>query len=147
MSMENEQSPPSGRPRKKIAVVLRDDLENWQIANVTAFLVSGLPSKDTDIIGQEYQGADGVAYLPMFGQPVLVLGATADVLSAAHRRAVTRGMPLSVLTSDLFATGDDTDDRAAVRPVGTDELDLVGIALHGGRNQVDKVVKGTVMYR
>ncbi|WP_116247642.1 DUF2000 domain-containing protein [Nocardiopsis sp. FIRDI 009] len=145
--MKNEQGTAPERPRTKIAVVLRDDLEKWQAANVTAFLVSGLSSGDPDVIGQEYRDADGVAYLPMFRQPVLVLSATADVLSAAHRRAVTRGMPLSVFTADLFATDNDADNRAAVRAVGTDRLDLVGIALHGGRNQVDKVVKGTVMYR
>ncbi|MER6197002.1 DUF2000 domain-containing protein [Streptomyces sp. NPDC001586] len=145
MAIQQHETP--APPKTKIVVVLRDDLESWQAVNVTAFLVSGLATADPDIIGQEYLDADGVAYLPMFRQPVLVLSATAEVLTAAHGRAVARGMPVSVFTSDLFATGNDHDNRAAVRAVETAKLDLVGIALHGGKNQVDKVVRGAVMYR
>jgi hypothetical protein len=41
----------------------------------------------------------------------------------------------------------DHDNRAAVRAVHRDQLDLVGLALHGPRNAVDKVLKGARMYR
>jgi len=145
--MESEHHEIPERPKTKIAVILRDDLENWQAVNVTAFLVSGLPGVEPDLIGQEYRDADGLRYLPMFRQPVLVFSATAEVLSAAHSRAVARDMPISIFTSHLFATGNDADNRAAVRAVETEKLDLVGIAMHGARNQVDKIVKGAVMYR
>ena len=53
---------------------------------------------------------------------------------------------MSVFTADLFATGNDRDNRAAVRGVARDKLDLVGIALHGPKNAVDKVLKGAVMH-
>jgi hypothetical protein len=42
--------------------------------------------------------------------------------------------------------GNDEDDRAAVAAVGLDDLDLVGLALHGPRNAVEKVVKGARMH-
>jgi hypothetical protein len=144
---QDEQISSSERPRTKIAVVLRDDLETWQAINVTAFLVSGLPSAEPELLGLAYQDADDVTYLPMFRQPVLVLRASAEVLTAAHGRALAREMPISVFTADLFSTGGDEDNRAAVRAVKTEKLDLVGIAMHGGKNQVDKIVKGTEMYR
>jgi hypothetical protein len=142
-----EQGEPIEPSKSKIVVLLRDDLEKWQAINVTAFLVSGLPSANPEIIGEPYADADDVTYLPMFRQPVLVLKGTAEVLAAAHQRALARNMPMSIFTAELFATGNDADNRAAVRAVATDELDLVGIALYGGRNQVDKVVKGSGMYR
>lgn len=50
----------------KIAVLLRADLEPWQRLNVTAFLVSGLGSQVPEVIGEPYEDADGVGYLPMF---------------------------------------------------------------------------------
>jgi len=50
----------------KIAVLLRDDLLTWQRLNVSAFLVSGLGSTVPEVIGEPYQDADGVRYLPMF---------------------------------------------------------------------------------
>src|SRR5690606_5419556 len=74
--------PPQGPPGRldgmstrfdtKIAVLLREDLATWQRLNVTAFLVSGLGTRLPEVIGEPYEDADGVPYLPMFRQPVLV---------------------------------------------------------------------------
>ncbi|MFI0861606.1 DUF2000 family protein [Streptomyces smyrnaeus] len=130
----------------KIAVLLRDDLEPWQRLNVTAFVISGLGTVSPEVIGEPYEDADGTAYLPMFRQPVLVFQGTKETLTTAHRRALSRSLPRAVFTSDLFSTGNDRDNRAAVRAVGTDQLDLVGMAVHGPRNAVDKVLKGARMH-
>jgi hypothetical protein len=131
----------------KIAVLLRDDLLSWQRLNVTAFLVSGLAATRPELIGEPYEDADGTPYLPMFRQPVLVLEGSKELLSAAHQRTLGRELPLSVFTSDLFSTGFDEANRAAVRAVSRDALDLVGIALHGSKNAVDKVLKGAQMHQ
>ncbi|MFJ9347112.1 DUF2000 family protein [Streptomyces sp. NPDC101237] len=130
----------------KIAVLLRDDLEPWQRLNVTAFLVSGLGTAVPEVIGEPYEDADGVAYQPMFRQPVLVFEGTKETMTAAHARALSRSLPRSVFTADLFTTGNDRDNRAAVRAVPTAELDLVGLAVYGPRNGVDKVLKGARMH-
>jgi hypothetical protein len=130
----------------KIAVVLRDDLEVWQRLNVTAFLVSGIGRRVPEVIGEPYADADGTEYLPMFRQPVLVFTGGKEALAASHDRAVSRGLVLAVFTADLFATGNDRDNRAAVRAVRRNDLDLVGLAVHGPRNVVDKVTKGTRMH-
>ncbi|MGW2333202.1 DUF2000 family protein [Streptomyces sp. NPDC001685] len=130
----------------KIAVLLREDLETWQRLNVTAFLVSGLGTRLPEVIGEPYEDADGVPYLPMFRQPVLVFEGTKETLAAAHARTLSRALPRALFTSDLFATGHDGANRAAVRAVGTDALDLVGLAVYGPRNAVDKVLKGARMH-
>ncbi|MBO0829108.1 MAG: DUF2000 domain-containing protein [Streptosporangiales bacterium] len=130
----------------KIAVLLRDDLQTWQRLNVTAFLVSGVAGTVPELIGEPYEDADGTGYLPMFRQPVLVFAGDRDVLASAHRRALDRGLRISVFTDDLFRTGNDDDNRAAVRAVPREKLDLVGIALHGPRNAVDKIVKGAELH-
>jgi hypothetical protein len=130
----------------KIAVLLREDLEPWQRLNVTAFVVSGLGTASPEVIGEPYLDADDTAYLPMFRQPVLVFEGTKEVLAAAHGRALARSLPTAVFTSELFGTGNDRDNRAAVRAVGRDGLELVGIAVHGPRNAVDKILKGARMH-
>lgn len=130
----------------KIAVLLRDDLATWQRLNVTAFLVSGLGAAAPELVGEPYADADGVDYLPMFRQPVLVFEGMKEVLTAAHRKALSRSMRTAVFTSDLFTTGDDRANRAAVRAVRTEQLDLVGLAVHGPRNAVDKILKGARMH-
>ncbi|MFI6977593.1 DUF2000 family protein [Embleya sp. NPDC050154] len=142
--METEHEPV--RFDTRIAVLLRADLAQWQRLNVTAFLVSGLGTRIPEVIGEPYADADDTAYLPMFRQPVMVFEGTKEVLTAAHTRAVGRELPVTVFTSDLFATGNDRDNRAAVRAVRRADLDLVGMAVYGPRNAVDKVLKGARMH-
>jgi hypothetical protein len=130
----------------KIAVLLRDDLEVWQRLNVASFLVSGIGAASPEVIGEPYADADGTRYLPMFRQPVLVFEGGKEMLAKAHERALSRGVALSVFTVDLFATGNDRDNRAAVRAVRGADLDLAGLAVYGPRNAVDKIVKGGRMH-
>lgn len=135
----------SSRFDTKIVIVLRDDLAGWQRLNVTAFLSSGVAATVPELIGDPYADADGTAYAPMFRQPVVVLEGDADTVRAAHRRAVDRGLVVPVFTADLFATGGDEENRAAVAAVPRDGLDLVGVAVHAPRNAADKIVKGARM--
>jgi len=131
----------------KIAILLRDDLEAWQRLNVTAFLAGAVAGSDEQLIGKSYADGDGTQYLAMFRQPVLVFEGDAAVLRAAHVRALERHLPCAVFTEELFSTGNDEDNRAAVAAVGRDELRLVGLGLHGPRNAVDKVLKGARLHR
>jgi hypothetical protein len=131
----------------KIAVLLRQDLQVWQALNVCAFLMSGVAAANPETIGEPYLDADGNRYLSMFGQPVVVLEGNKEILRLAHGRALDRQLPLAIYTENLFLTGNDRDNRAAVRTVGRDSLDLVGIAVHGKKNAVDKVMKGAAMHR
>jgi hypothetical protein len=124
----------------KIAVVLRDDLAGWQETNVTAFLVSGIAATVPGVVGEPYADASGNEYLPMFVQPVLVYQADTSGLRRAYERAMSRGVTPAVYTHELFATGHDEANRAAVAAVAAEELDLVGIAVRAERKVVDKIV-------
>src|SRR5690606_9939772 len=95
------------------------------------------------LVGEPYVDNDGVAYLPMLQQPVLVMAANAGLLSRARARAAAReDVALAVYTSELFATSHDEANRAAVAAVPSDDLDLVGIAVRGPKNIVDRLLKG-----
>jgi hypothetical protein len=115
----------------KIAVLLRDDLQPWQALNVTAFLISGIAANDSQLIGGPYEDADGTPYLAMIRQPVVVFEGDAEQLTGVHAKTVARGLPMSVYTREMFSTGNDRDNRASVRAVRRDDLDLVGIAVSG----------------
>ena len=130
----------------KIAVIVRDDLETWQRLTVTAFLASGIAA-NPDLHGEPYRDADGTGYLPLFRQPVLVMEGTKEVVAAVRERAVRRGVPTAVYTADMFGTGYDEANRAVVAAVRGPDLDLVGVAVHGPRNAVDKIMKGAALHR
>jgi len=125
----------------KIAVVLRDDLAVWQKTNVTAFLVSGIPAAEPEIVGEPYVDASSRTYLPMFRQPVFVYETDAAGIRRAYERALERSVErLAIFTTELFATGHDDANRAAVAAVPSEELDLVGLALHADGKVVDRVL-------
>jgi hypothetical protein len=126
----------------KIALVLREDLAVWQKTNVTAFLVSGIAGTVPGIVGEPYRDASGTEYLPMFVQPVLVYAADKRALRRAYERALSRDVVPAIYTEDLFATGHDEANRAAVAAVSAEDLDLVGIAFRAERKTVDKIVDG-----
>ena len=128
----------------KIAVAVRRDLAVWQKLNVTAFLASGIAAGMPELIGKPYEDASGNSYLPLLGQPVLVF--TGDDLRTQFTRAVQRQLPIAVYTDDMFATGNDEDNRAVVRGVAASELRIAGFAVHGPRNAVDKVCTGLSLH-
>ncbi|WP_342359385.1 DUF2000 family protein [Terrarubrum flagellatum] len=130
----------------KIAVVVRDDLAVWQKLNVACFLSGGLVAAAPELGGEPYADASGKFYGPLIRQPVLVYVATADDLTKTLARASGRGARASIYTKELFATGHDDANRAAVAAVATDALDLVGIALHAERREIDKIVKGLSLH-
>lgn len=126
----------------KIALVVRDDLAAWQKLNVTAFLAGGLVGSHRELPGEPYQDGSGRFYGPLIRQPILIFAATGAELARTLARARERSIRPSIYTHDLFATGNDADNRAAVARVPTEALDLVGLGLHADRKEVDKVVKG-----
>jgi hypothetical protein len=130
----------------KIAIAIRADLPAWQKLNVTAFLASAIAGAAHDLIGQPYEDGSGVRSLAMFRQPVLVFAGSAEDLAKAHSRLRERNLPFALYTEEMFATGHDEANRAAVRAVATENLKLVGLALHGDRKDVDKVTKGMSLH-
>lgn len=131
----------------KVVVVLANGLSTWQELNVTAFLASGIATSAPDLVGEPYRDADGTDYLPMLRQPVMVLTADAALLGRARAKAAARDdIALAIYTRELFTTSHDAANRAAVAGVGAADLDLVGIAVRGPRNVVDRIVKGAVFH-
>jgi hypothetical protein len=141
-----EPAPTIVRFATKVAVVIRADLAVWQKLNVTAFLASGIAGSIDDIMGQPYEDADGTAYMPLCRQPITILECDGPTLSSALRRALDRELRVAVYTEEMFITTNDDDNRAAVKAVPRDQLNLVGIGVHGQRGAVDKALKNVRLH-
>ncbi len=127
----------------KVAVAVREDLAAWQRLNVTAFLISGVvAASGPGVVGEDYIDGDGNRYLPLLVQPVLVFEASAAKLRTVRDRAARREVPVALYTADMFATGHDAANRAAVRAVATEALDIVGIGLRAPHKDADAVLRG-----
>jgi hypothetical protein len=130
----------------KIAVALRADLPTWQKLNMTAFLVSGIAAETPDVIGADYEDASGNQYLPMFVQPVMIFAATAQQLRQVYEYLAQKEVRFSIFTQELFSTGHDEANRAAVRAVPAEALDLTGLAVRARKKIVDNAFKGLSLH-
>ena len=130
----------------KIAIVVRDDLAVWQKLNVTAFLTSGVLGAAEGLLGERYEDAAGNLYNPLIVQPMIVLSADAEGLRRIHGRAMERGARLSIYIEEMFETGHDAANRAAVKRRRPEEMSVVGLALREDRKLVDKITKGVRMH-
>jgi hypothetical protein len=130
----------------KIAIVVRDDLATWQKLNVVGFLSGGLVGSYPELPGERYSDASGRFYGPLIRQPILIFAADPAGLVRTLGRSQDRGITASIYTSELFKTGNDTDNRAAIAAVATNGLDLVGVAIHADRKDVDKITKGLALH-
>jgi hypothetical protein len=141
-SAEGSESIMEKRFDTKIAVVVREDLAAWQKMNVVAFLAGGLAGSRPEIVGEAYEDASGNRYLPLIGQPIMIYGADAAGMRRAYERARSRDVELAIYTEELFSTGNDEDNRAAVKALPAEGLNLVGIAMRDLGKTVDKTLDG-----
>lgn len=130
----------------KIKIVLRDDLEAWQELNITAFLMSGIGGTQ-NIIGQPYVDKDGVEYLPMSQQPIMIHTGSGEQMKELLKKALTKDCVMTIYTEELFHTYNDEDNRAMIAKFGTEELNLVGIGIRGKKNHVDRLTKGFELHK
>ena len=129
----------------KIAVVVRTDLLTWQKLNVTAFTISGIAGLP-DVLGENYVDGSDRSYLPMIKQPITIFGADQQQIRAVYEQALNREVQFSIYTEELFATPHDEANRAAVRAVRSEELNLVGMAMRARKKVIDKLLKGLSLH-
>lgn len=130
----------------KIGVIVRDDLETWQKLNITAFLLPGITAAAPETIGEPYEDGSGQSYLALLAQPVFVYVASAEHLQRTRNRAVGREVSLAIYTKGMFATNNDKDNRAVVKAVQSEDLDIVGLALRADRKIFDKIINGLKLH-
>lgn len=130
----------------KIGIIIRDDLADWQKLNVTAFLASGITGGNPAMVGEPYEDASGVQYLPLFKQPVFVYEADNERLQRTRTRALSRDVMPALYTKDMFATNNDADNRATVQAVASDDLDIAGLAIRTDNKTFDKIVHGLKLH-
>lgn len=131
----------------KFAIVVADDLAEWQKLNVVAFLTSGVLSEDVALTGEAYRDASDVAYLPLCIQPIVILEAPRGKLTTFLLRANARDAHAAIYIEDMFETGHDAANRETVTRYATADLPLVGLGVRSERKVVDKIFKGARLHR
>lgn len=130
----------------KVAIVVLDELLTWQKLNVTAFLATGIAGAIPEAMGERYVDASGQQFTALLGQPILLLSADTATLRRVRKQAIKRGLTCSAYVRAMFSTGHDAANREAFRSEPLDVPDLVGLAVHGPKRDVDRAVEGARLH-
>lgn len=99
-----------------------------------------------DILGEPYIDGSENVYLPMIKQPIMIFSATGGNIRVVYEKALAHEVQMCIYTEDLFSTPHDLANRAAVRTVISEELNLVGLALYGKKKDIDKLMNGLKLH-
>ena len=130
----------------KFAIVVADDLAQWQKLNVISFLTSGIIGDAPEIIGEVYRDASNREYAALCIQPTVILKSSRDRLRTFLDRAHTRNIKPALYIEDMFETGHDEANRLSVMNYETSDLPLVGLAIRADKKAVDKVFKLSLIH-
>lgn len=131
----------------KVVIVILDDLPVWQKLNVTAFLATGIVDLAPEAMGEApYEDAHGRRYARLLAQPMIIYAADPEGLQRAWRKGIERELARAAYVRAMFSSGHDAANRAVFRAEPADAPDLVGLALRGPRNAIDKTVKGLALH-
>ena len=127
----------------KIAMVIKNDLQDWQKLNVAAFLASSVAIKFPETHGQSFITASGSAYLPFIKHPILIYKAdTEEAILRAFRRDKERELHIGIYTEPLFATKNETENLCEISMHTDDDQKLVGIIVYGHGKKIGKALDG-----
>ena len=130
----------------KIAIVLLSSLKTWQKLNITSFLTSGIIGQTSSLIGERYIDKSKYEYLALNSQPVVILEAESTLIKKIHSKILERSLACSIYINDMFATGNDEDNRLTVKNYPSEDLPIVGLGLREEKKIVDKVIKGAKLH-
>src|SRR5260221_3129068 len=114
---------------------------------MSASMESGMDSTNEGVMGKNYEDAYGKFSLPMFIQPVIIFGGTTEQLREVYERALIQKVKFAIFTEELFSTGHDEANRAAVKAAPCETLKITGIALRENKKVVDQIVKGLSLHK
>jgi hypothetical protein len=127
----------------KIAIVIKNDLENWQKLNVTSFLASSVAIKFPDTHGKPFVNASNSEYLPFIKHPILIFKADTDAeIKRAFNRAKDRELNIGIFTAPLFATKNEEENLIEIAKYNDENQNLVGIVVYGDTKKVNKALDG-----
>jgi hypothetical protein len=127
----------------KIAIIIKNDLENWQKLNVTAFLASSVAIKFPETHGKSFYNASNSEYLPFIKHPIMIYKADTEAeIKRAFYRAKERELHIGIYTFALFATKNEDENHIEIAKSNDEDQQLVGIVIYGENKKVNKALDG-----
>lgn len=132
----------------KCAIVVSEELPTGLAANAAGVLSVTLGHRVGGLVGADVEDADGVAHPGIIATPLPILTAPRARIASVVRAAADDGelffVSFSALAQSCRTYKEYTSRLAAT---ATADLDSVGVAVHGPRKRVDRLVGALPLLR
>lgn len=127
----------------KIAIIIKDELLNWQKLNVASFLASSVAIKFPETHGKSFVNASKSEYLPFIKQPIIIYQADDQAqMDRAFSRAKQRELHIGIYTDSLFSTKNEDENHIEIGKLTDENQILRGIIIYGDNRKVNKALNG-----
>ncbi|BDD09518.1 hypothetical protein FUAX_19500 [Fulvitalea axinellae] len=127
----------------KVAMVIKNDLMDWQKLNVASFLASSIAVKFPETHGKPFINASESEYLPFIKHPILVYKADDQAqIDRAFQRAKQRDLSIGIYIKPLFSTKNEDENHVEIGKCTDETQELVGIIVYGENKKVNKALNG-----
>lgn len=134
---------------KRISVVLKDDLQSWQLLNtvghIAAFLGNKLDGKFST--GEYFPTKDGVKYPRNSQYPLIALSASREQLKDLMNKVRASGLLYIAYIPEMVEY---TDDERLMEKVGNKDdkdLEFLGVGVFGDNDQVKELTKDFSLWK
>ena len=136
------------KARHKCAVVVRTELPAGLAANAAGVLSVTLGHRIDGLVGADVEDADGLAHPGIIRVPLPILTAPREEVAAIVRVAAEDDEIFFVAFSALAQSCRTYEEYTAkLAATATADLDSVGVALHGPRKRVDRLIGSLPLLR
>ncbi|MDR2038871.1 MAG: DUF2000 domain-containing protein [Bacteroidales bacterium] len=127
----------------KIAIIIKNDLKDWQKLNVTACLASSVAIQFPETHGKKFVNASNSTFLPFSRHPMMIYAANSgEEINRAFRRAKERDLAIGIYTEPLFSTKCEEENHVEISKASDNDQILVGMILYGESKKVNKALDG-----
>jgi hypothetical protein len=128
---------------KKITIVVRRDLENWQVLNTVGHIAAyfGNQLKDEFDTGEYFVTKDGVNHPRNSQYPIVVLSADAAKLYPLVQVVRAQGLSTINFIRDMIETTDDSELEQRVGTQDDKDLDYLGVGIFGDKDVLKELTK------
>jgi hypothetical protein len=131
----------------KIAIILKNDLANWQKLNVTAFLASSIAIQFPETHGSSFVNASNSQFLPFIKQPILIYKADTDAeIKKVYNKAKEKSLHIGIYTEPLFSTKSAEENYIEIAKYTDETQVLIGIIIYGETKKVYKALGGLKLH-
>ncbi len=126
---------------KKITIVVRKDLENWQVLNTVGHISAyfGNQLKDDFGTGEYFVTKDGVNHPRNSQYPIVVVGAEKSELYPLVQEVRTRGLVSINFIREMIECEDDAELEEKISGQNDADLDYLGVGIFGGKDILKEI--------